>query len=153
MASLGEHLLINYECYAKARQGSWLKIHKLYNIARAEGVHDTTVESDSGPARTVEHIYKRLLLLGLSDPYRYPFRGLGRIYENLEEWASLASLTTTAENSGRCLFTWIPPWTGQRCRLCREAVSAPRSTKNGWSPASWWTSSSRNMRRPSRTRR
>lgn len=121
MASLGEHLLINYECYAKARQGSWLKIHKLYNIARAEGVHDTTVESDSGPARTVEHIYKRLLLLGLSDPYRYPFRGLGRIYENLEEWASLASLTTTAENSGRCLFTVDPA-------LDRPAMPAlPRS--------------------------
>lgn len=108
IASLGEHLLINYERYAKAKHGTWLDIHKLYDIAHAEGVHDTATGPESGPARTVEHIYKRLLLLGLSDPYRYPFRGLTRIYEKLEEWAPLASLTTSAESSGRCLFTVDP---------------------------------------------
>lgn len=121
IVSLGEHLVINYERYARVRQGTWLNIHRLYNIAHAEGIYETAVSPEPGAVETVEHVYKRLLLLGLSDPYRYPFRGLARIIKNLADWASLASLTTSAENTGRCLFTVDPA-------LDRPAMPAlPRS--------------------------
>lgn len=106
--TLAEHLLINCERYARPRQGTWLNIHKFYNIADAEGVQATPVDPDAEPHRTVAHLYKRVLLLALSDPYRHPFRGVARVWEQLDQWADLASLAVAPISSGRCVFTVDP---------------------------------------------
>jgi hypothetical protein len=107
MESLAEYLMINYERYSRIRKGAWLDVHKLYGIALSEGVQHLPVGAESSP-HTVEHEYKRLLLLGLSDPFHYPFRGLVRIYDHLEQWAALASLSSTSTTPGRCLFVVDP---------------------------------------------
>lgn len=109
ITNLVEYLLIDYERYAKIRKGVWLDIHKFYYIALSEGLHNIQVEvHEDQPFQTIEHVYKKVLLLGLSDPFRYPPRGLVQIYSRLDGWAPLAFLTTTPPGSGRCSFTVNP---------------------------------------------
>jgi hypothetical protein len=108
IASLGEYLLINYERYLKVRQGIWQEVHQFYGIARSEGMHDIPLDEHARPRQTVEHIYKRVLLLGLSNPFRHPFRGQTQAYARLDRWATLTELATTPPNSRRCLFTVDP---------------------------------------------
>lgn len=108
IASLAEHLFINYKRYAKPRQGVWLDIHRLYNIAQSEGVHDAPVFPGSNPVQTVEHIYKRVLLLGLSGPYRHSLQGLTQIHEHLDAWAPLAFFASTVTDPGRGVFIVDP---------------------------------------------
>lgn len=108
IASLAEYLLIIYERYSRIEPGTWHEIHELYNSARSEGIQSTRLDKRSDSPRTVEHIYKRLLLLGLSDPLHHPFRALAKIYERLDRWAVLASLTTEATRAERCLFIVDP---------------------------------------------
>lgn len=109
LTNLVEYVLVDYERYAKVRKGVWLDIHKFYCVALSEGLHDVQVDvREVRSFQTVEHVYKKVLLLGLSDPFRHPPRGLMQIYSRLDGWARLASLTTTPPDSGRCSFTVNP---------------------------------------------
>lgn len=111
IASLGEYLLIKYERYSRIQPGTWQQVHELYSLAVSEGLHQAplsevheTGDSDTLARQTVEHAYKRVLLLGLSDPYHQPFRGPTEVYRKLDRWAALAVLTTQSALTDRCRF-------------------------------------------------
>lgn len=118
---LGHYIVIRCECYLKAGSGVWLDIHRLHDLAVSEGVHRLPLGGRSAQARTVDDAYKRLLLLGLSDPFQQSFRDVGRLYEKLGDWASLTSLATTDRPATRCLFVVDP-------RLDRPATPALSQT-------------------------
>lgn len=108
LTCLGEYIVIRCECYLKAGTGIWLDIHKLYDLAVSEGVDQLPLGRKPKRPRTVETAYKRLLLLGLSDPFQHPFRSVGRLFEKLEDWASLTYLTSASRPATRCLFVVDP---------------------------------------------
>jgi len=118
---LGDYVVIRCECYLKCSPGVWLNIHKLYDLAVSEGVEHLPLGKNSKHAPTVDGAYKRMLLLGLSDPFQHPFRGLRPLYEKLNDWASLTYLTTGAKPSTRCAFVVDP-------RLDRPATPALSQT-------------------------
>jgi len=109
IANLGEYLLVEYERYARARKGVWLDIHRFYRLAVSADLHNNEIEPRGDqPSQTVEHVYKKVLLLGLSDPFHHPPRRPFQIYSRLDNWARLAWLTTMPPASGRCSFTVNP---------------------------------------------
>ena len=105
---LGDYIVIRCECYLKSSPGVWLDIHKLYDLAVSEGVEQLSLGRKPKRVRTVDSAYKRMLLLGLSDPFQHPFRGLGPLYEKLNDWASLTYLTRADKPSTRCVFVVDP---------------------------------------------
>lgn len=105
---LGEYLAIRCECYLKAGTGIWLDVHKLYDLAASEGVDQLPLGRKPKPVRTVDSAYKKLLLLGLSDPFQHPFRSVGLLYEKLDDWAPLTYLTSASRPATRCLFVVDP---------------------------------------------
>jgi len=107
---LGEYIVIRCECYLKASKGIWLDVHRLHDMAVLEGVEQLPLDGgDASSARTIESAYKRLLLLGLSDPFQHPFRGVRRLYEKLDGWSALTYLTRAEKPATRCVFV-VDPW-------------------------------------------
>jgi len=107
IACLGDYLTVNYERYLPVEPGTWLDIHELYDITKSEGVNQEPVATTSQQTRTVEHKYKQVLLLGLSDPFQHPFRCLSRAYAQFDDWATFVHLTTDSR-SRRCSFAVDP---------------------------------------------
>lgn len=105
---LGEYIIIRCACYLKAGAGVWLDIHKLHDLAVSEGVDQLPLDIKPEQVHTVDGAYKRLLLLGLSDPFQHPFRSVGRLYDKLDDWASLTYLTSASRPATRCLFVVDP---------------------------------------------
>lgn len=118
---LGDYTIIRCECYLKPGPDVWLDIHRLYELALSEGVEQLPVGKPGGPEQTVDGAYKRILLLGLSDPFQHPFRGVRRLYDRLESWASLTHLTRASKPDTRCVFVVDP-------RLDRPATPALSQT-------------------------
>ena len=83
-------LLMSYEVYRPVRTGVWSEMHLLYRIARDKGLDKMPlpIEQQDGSklTSTIEHIYKRAIMIGRSDPYHFSFRGVTKLFESLEEW-------------------------------------------------------------------
>jgi hypothetical protein len=93
MYCLGERLRFSYEGYHQVPEGLWREIHQIYRYARHCEVGEAALTMDNNDGtRTSEHMYKRLVLLGLSDPYHLPFRTVPAVYHALDHWALRASL-------------------------------------------------------------
>ena len=100
MYCLGERLRFAYESYHQVPEGLWREVHQVFRYARYCDVADIAVTADgNGGLRTPEHMYKRLLLLGLSDPYQLPFRTIPAVYHALDNWASRARLLDKGETA------------------------------------------------------
>lgn len=119
---LGDYIVIRCECYLKASPGVWLDIHKLYDLAVSEGVERLRLGGMPRQVGTVDRAYKRMLLLGLSDPFQHSFRGLSRLYDQLHDWASLTRLVRDPKPDTRCVFVVDP-------RLDRAATPALSQTE------------------------
>jgi len=122
LTCLGDYIVIRCECYLKASKGIWLDVHHLHDMAVSEGVEELPLETREGAARSVATTYKRLLLLGLSDPFQHPFRGVAHLYEKLNDWALLTYLSRADKPATRCVFVVDP-------RLDRPASPALSQTR------------------------
>jgi hypothetical protein len=92
-------LLLSYESYRPVRKGIWSQIHLVYSIACENGVEAFPLQfenSDNAQQSSVEHIYKRAILIGRSNPYHFSFRGVTRLFESLDKWPSMVSLSKEA---------------------------------------------------------
>ncbi|MEA1889948.1 MAG: hypothetical protein U9N50_09245 [Pseudomonadota bacterium] len=89
-------LMLSYESYRPVRKGIWSQIHLVYRIARECESETFSVQTES-PENTyqssIEHIYKRAILIGRSDPYHFSFRGVTRLFESFEKWPEKVRLT------------------------------------------------------------
>jgi hypothetical protein len=103
---LGQALLHTYQVYAPFPPGVWQRIHRLYRQAEAAGFQLTPVDDDNAAtpcSGTVEHAYKRILLLALACPYRLRPGEAEQIHRWLCDWSQHATLsgftTTRIQNS------------------------------------------------------
>jgi hypothetical protein len=89
-------LMLSYESYRPVRKGIWSQIHLVYSIARECDSETFPVEigsSENAYESSIEHIYKRAILIGRSDPYHFSFRGVTRLFDSLEKWPEMVRLT------------------------------------------------------------
>ncbi len=88
-------LMLSYESYRPVRKGVWSQIHLVYSIARDCGVENYPMQIESAEGAyqsSIEHIYKRAILIGRSDPYHFSFRGVSRLFDSLEKWPEMVKL-------------------------------------------------------------
>jgi len=101
-------LLMSYSTYRPVRKGVWREIHLLYRIARDKGVEKLSISVDEGQKKlisNIEHIYKRAILIGRSDPYHFSFRGITQLFESLNEWPAEVRLDSKPGKSrDDCMF-------------------------------------------------
>lgn len=94
-----------YGSYSRTPKGVWYEIHQIFDLARFAGIQHKEVRVGGQRVRTITHLYKRGLLMGLSDPYHLPFRAVDRIYGALDRWAERVSLRTESPPGlHHCLF-------------------------------------------------
>ncbi|NOY16926.1 MAG: hypothetical protein GXP23_08350 [Gammaproteobacteria bacterium] len=87
---------LSYESYRPVRKGIWSQIHLVYRIARECESETFPVQIESSEntyQSSIEHIYKRAILIGRSDPYHFSFRGVTRLFDSLEKWPEMVRLT------------------------------------------------------------
>ncbi|HFE37741.1 MAG TPA: hypothetical protein ENK06_04885, partial [Gammaproteobacteria bacterium] len=90
MYYLGESLLNNCLTYSPQTGQTWQEIHHLYLFAEhnnltSKKVSDDVIESQSG--RTIATLYKHIILLSLSNPYRLSQADILRVDKALLRWA------------------------------------------------------------------
>lgn len=92
-------LVLSYESYRSVRKGIWSQIHLVYLTAYKNGVEKIPLQIER-PENTyqssVEHVYKRAILIGRSDPYHFSFRGVTRLFESLDKWPAMVKLSKEA---------------------------------------------------------
>ncbi len=101
---LAERLRCAYSCYARVPLGVWSDIHRIYQYATSRNLEHKIVEIGKGlETSDIEHLYKRVVVFGLSDPYQLPFRSVHSVFDSLDEWASKVRLEHEPIRNS-CLF-------------------------------------------------
>lgn len=88
---LSERLLHTYLIYVPEPDEIWGELHRLYRLAEERGVHgkhaDRTVKnSDDMELHTINHAYKRIVMLYLANPYHLMGREAATVYQQLDRW-------------------------------------------------------------------
>jgi hypothetical protein len=86
---LGQALLTSYQLYETYSADCWRRIHRIYEAAERKGVHSSTVHDPYRRHRqstSIAEQYKQILLLALTNPYRYSQNDIRSIYSLLEYW-------------------------------------------------------------------
>lgn len=95
---LGEVLLRSYQLYLPYPQGVWRDVHALYRHVEHYGRHDEVVRVDEGLGMTsvsVSQRYRRLLMLGIANPYQMPANECVAVYRFLGRWIEQVRLDST----------------------------------------------------------
>jgi len=86
---LGQALLTGYQLYEPCDADCWRRIHHIYAAAERKGVHSSMVQDPYRQHRrptSIAEQYKQILLLALTNPYRYSQSDIRSIYALLEYW-------------------------------------------------------------------
>ncbi len=86
---LGQVLLTSYQLYESISADCWRRIHRIYEAVERKGVHSSTVQDpyrQHQQSTTAEEQYKQILMLALTNPYRYSQTDIASIYSLLEQW-------------------------------------------------------------------
>ncbi|MEW7980412.1 MAG: hypothetical protein AB2813_11620 [Candidatus Sedimenticola endophacoides] len=94
-------LLHGFQAYQHAPHGLWREIHGTYAAVVKGGGHDIALDKDRPPGlvagTTAHHLYKKLLLLAISGPYRMQHGELARVKKVLDGWASRVLLVPLSQ--------------------------------------------------------
>lgn len=82
-------LILAYRAYAPGSKSAWRNLHKLYRIARAEGIANNATNGEDSP----HLLYLKTLLLALAEPVQLAPGELDRVRFYLERHAGLAELS------------------------------------------------------------
>ena len=99
---LAEQLLSCYLIYYPEPANVWRQINNLYYYAEKKGIKDKVLgaeEDAQRTANTIEHLYKRLVLLATSNPYHLMEGEAAAILEHLNNWATRCTISEIAKNS------------------------------------------------------
>lgn len=104
---LSEILLANYQIYVQYPDGLWSIIHALYALAEkfslaSKPVTDSTLHTPD--SSNIDRIYKQILLLSLSCPYRLRQNEILYVYNALLGWADSSRLFRADAVGVRGLF-------------------------------------------------
>jgi len=98
MHHLARLLVDIYALYAPEPKHLWLELHQLYSLAEQEGFLTATLPAeikDSG-VRSVEHAYRRILMLALVSPYHLMQGEALLVFRELDNWAGTCRLSPLA---------------------------------------------------------
>ncbi|MDH5435500.1 MAG: hypothetical protein OEX83_01965 [Gammaproteobacteria bacterium] len=93
---LAEQLLSAWLIYYPEPQGTWKQIHRLYRYAEEIGIQDKVLPAQADEAITansIQHLYKRIILLAISNPYHLMEGEAAAILDYLNNWATKCSIT------------------------------------------------------------
>ncbi|MFQ5995792.1 MAG: hypothetical protein ACE5K1_11945 [Acidiferrobacterales bacterium] len=101
MDYLGAVLLRSYQVYMPQPPSVWQEIHALYGYAEEQGILDESVEryGEKRTKTTISLRYRRILLLGLCNPYQLPQNECFHIDTFLEARAGKASIKRSLKAS------------------------------------------------------
>jgi cyclic-di-GMP-binding protein len=95
---LSEVLLRSYQLYLPYPADVWRNAHAAYRLVEMHGRNNDQVETDEGKetVRTsVSQRYRRLLLLGVANPYQMPFGECLTAYRFLGRWIDQATISVS----------------------------------------------------------
>ncbi|MDH3280470.1 MAG: hypothetical protein OEQ18_05000, partial [Gammaproteobacteria bacterium] len=122
-------LLCVYQAYQNVPDNLWRRMHALYEHASALGIQDEPVSEPHGARITLKILYQRALLIGLSNPYRFPFRAIQFIDGYIRAHVTQTELTGSASRpTNECLFVVDP-------RIDRPAIPMLPRVRSGNSGA------------------
>lgn len=102
-------LLCVYQAYQNVPPGLWRRIHALHERACALGLQDEAALESSSGNTTLTCLYKRALLIGLSNPYRFPYRAIKLIDSYVRAHANETELARSVPRpTNECLFVVDP---------------------------------------------
>ncbi len=113
---IGQKIYHSMLVYRDYPEGAWREANYLYAWAAQNGVHQVPVKESRGflrarrNARSIESLYKALLLLATTNPYRLRQSQIRRIHERCQQWADLASLRPAHETRGNTGLFFINLW-------------------------------------------
>ncbi|HKJ08133.1 MAG TPA: hypothetical protein VKA76_03505 [Gammaproteobacteria bacterium] len=82
---LARQVVDTYLVYGPEPHQAWGELHRLYRYAELMGIQAQPL-AESGRA-SVEHAYKRVVLLALVDPYQLMQQEANNVYKWLDQWA------------------------------------------------------------------
>ncbi|MEJ2687425.1 MAG: hypothetical protein P8124_09510 [Gammaproteobacteria bacterium] len=82
---LARQVVDTYLVYGPEPHQAWGELHRLYRYAELMGIQAQPL-AESGRA-SVEHAYKRVVLLALVDPYQLMQQEANNVYQWLDQWA------------------------------------------------------------------
>lgn len=104
---LGQSLLKAYQLYRPAPEHIWREIHGIHRYAFDQKLADRPVDNEEQgllAQSSVNDLYKQLLLLSLSDPYRLMHGEVQRVYYAVLRWvvhSQLLDLGKTEKDAGQ----------------------------------------------------
>lgn len=97
---LSRLLVESYAIYAPEPKKLWLEVNQLYRYAEQQGFHAIAVNPGAdGNGVSVDHAYRRLLLLALANPYHLMQGETLQIYRELYDWAKACRIQPLAMGS------------------------------------------------------
>ena len=98
MSTLSRKLMICYQTYAPAPSGIWSEIHQIFRFAIEQDLAKETI-ADEDRESSVNLVYKRTLLLALSNPYNLSPGEVASIQNYLAVFGGLAQLQPIAQTA------------------------------------------------------
>ncbi len=106
---LAEQLLHTYLIYIPEPGGIWGELHRLYRLAESRALHGqhadrTVTQNNDRELHTINHAYKRIVMLYLANPYHLMGREAATVYQQLDHWTyniRLLPLDKVARVEGR----------------------------------------------------
>lgn len=88
---LADALLAAYLVYVPEPAHAWGELHRLYRRAEVRNLHMTSVSSGVSPTenaelKTVNHVYRRVVLLFLANPYHLMSGEANTVFNSLDQW-------------------------------------------------------------------
>lgn len=131
---LAQGLLHSYRYYRPAPPFVWLELHQIYCHAVAAGCPDVSPEPGPDGARSLslEGLYRQMLLLALTDPYRLRDGEVAHLFSSLSPYAPLCALQQGAvwKGTGEGLYL-VDMASDSPPRACAR-LSSPATGEKPW---------------------
>lgn len=90
---LSRILILRYLLRLPDPEWLWLDLHVLYILAEEKNIQNSKIKAGKdGATIYIETLYKQIIMLRLSDPWKMGHREILDIYEKLEEWTEAMDL-------------------------------------------------------------
>ena len=91
-------LLDTYSLYAPEPKTLWLELHQIYRFAEKQGFLTASFQQQekNGQVRSIDHSYRRILMLALANPYHLMQGEAQLVFRDLDKWASTCQISPLA---------------------------------------------------------
>lgn len=98
ISHLSRLLVESYGVYALEPKKLWLEVNQLYRYAERHSFHTVPLAADTSEngKNSIDHAYRRLLLLALANPYHLMQGETLQVYLELDKWAGSCRLLPIA---------------------------------------------------------